>query len=266
MLVVARHLIMLVVFSAVVQTAALLNTDWRVVLNVGDQAPATRGQLPLPLSLRFSGEEVASHVDTLLSKKGSARSLMQRDATASVVTMQGEQRVPFSAVGWVEDVIDRQSSLLWWSLDFPTGARKGGAELPAGRVYCSIKRWLAADLDAKCQALDRLRSSMSQLECALEDTTTTEREGLSELLQQLNERRRLDERIVSLESELPDAEVLAVPGSKDVVVAKEGSLSVRRERAGPLGFISRLLGADDAADFEQIGTFSLRPIPAAEIV
>ena len=157
-----------------------------------------------------------------------------------------------------------------WCIVFPEGAAKGDLKLPPGRIYASTRLWQASDLDAKMLALTRLQMSMGQLEAALGEWQ--QGEGLSGLLNQLAEIRRLDERIVSLEQVLPGEEVVQVPASADdeeVVVAREGSLSVKRERRslGPAAFLSRLLSSDGdavASEYEQIGTFSLRPLSTEE--
>ena len=89
--------------------------------------------------------------------------------------------------------------------------------------------------------------------------------GLLEQLEQLRDRRRLDERIVSLQDALPDADVLAVPGADGVVVDKQGSLGVQRQGRGPLALLSKLIGDDAGGDsgIEQIGSFSLTPMASA---
>jgi len=226
--------------------ALLTNTQWKVVLNIGGD----QGSLPLPLALRFAGDDTRQ-VDGLLSRPKKLEALSQ---TSSIVTHAGEETVPVTAIGWTEDS-DRQKSLVTWCVDFPEGATRGAVRLPPGRVYCSAKLWQAADLKTKRRALGRLQASMASLEAALDEWQ--EGAGLQTLLRQLADRRRLDESIVALE-DVPDADaVQPVPGVADALIAREGALRVRRERGLAEWLASRLLsGTDD--EHIQIGTFSLR--------
>jgi len=56
--------------------------------------------------------------------------------------------------------------------------------------------------------------------------------------------------------------VLAVPGTAGTVVAQEGSLSARRQRLGMVARLASLVG-DKTAEYVQIGTFSLCPMPSS---
>ena len=234
--------------------ALLTNTDWRIMLNIGGETSAS-GILPLPLALRFAGDEIASQVDGLLKAPKRLEALSD---TASIITGDGEHTVPLSAIGWTEDVVDRKKSLVTWCVEFPDGAARAGVSLPPGRVYCSAKLWQAADFETKKRALNQLESSMADLETTLNECW--DNEGLKGLLSQLAARRRLDERIVSLEEEVPDADVVPVPGDEHTLIARKGDLSVRREPVGMAGRLACLLGGT-SAEYVQIGTFSLRPIP-----
>ena len=248
----------ILVFAVASVDALLTNTDWRVVLNIhGHEASAAT--LPLPLSLRFGGDEIMEKVDSLLQEP---RKLEALSDTASVVTKdRGEQAVPLSAIGWTEDV-DHKRSLVKWAVDFPEGATRGDAELPPGRIYASAQLWKTADLNSKRRALGRLQESMSSLEGALGEWND---DGINGLLRGLADRRRLDERIVALEAEVPSVgtEVVAVPGDPEAVIEREGVLSTRQAPNGVAGWLHQLqLCGDDAQDV-QIGTFSLRPLPAS---
>ena len=244
---------MLLLVALVGADALLTHSDWRVMLNIGG---SSQSRLPLPLDLRFVGDKITAQVDQLLHTPKRLDALVD---TAPIVTLEGEQTVPVSAIGWTEDVVDRQKSLVTWCVEFPEGATKGDVTLPPGRVYCSAQLWQAADLEAKRRALALLQQSMSSLEDALGEWR--ESEGLQGLLGQLATRRRLDERIVALEEEVPDAEVevLAVPGAAEAVIAREGHLTVRRQHLGMAERLASLLGST-SAEYVQIGTFSLRPI------
>ena len=238
------------------QAALLTNTDWKVMLNIGGEAKSSRGILPLPLSLRFAGEEITSRVDSLLHSPKRLESLA---STAKIVTREGEQAVPWNAIGWTDNSEAQEKSLVTWCVEFPEGAARGDTALPPGRVYCSAQLWKAADLDAKRRALARLQQSMTSLEITLGEWR--EGEGLRGLLDQLADRRRLDERIVALEEQVPgaDTEVLPVPGEHSAVISREGGLSVRRQHVGMAERLTSLLGGT-SAEFVQIGTFSLRPM------
>ena len=240
------------------EAALLTNTDWKVLLSIGGEAKSSQsiGILPLPLSLRFAGDEITAQVDSILHSPKRLESLA---STAKVVTREGEQAVPVQAIGWAEDDEARDKSLVTWCVEFPEGAERGALRLPPGRVYCSAQLWQAADLDTKRRALARLQQSMTSLEQALSEWR--DGEGLRGLLDQFAERRRLDERIVALEEQVPDTdtEVVPVPGAAEAVISREGGLSVRREHVGMAERLTSLLGGT-SAEFVQIGTFSLRPI------
>jgi len=243
------------VFLAVSPAALLSNTDWKVTLNIGEASSGRGRRLPLPLELRFAGEGIAAKVDGLLRAPKRLEALAD---AAAIVTTEGERSVPVSAIGWTENSVERQKSLVMWCVDFPEGAARGSAKLPPGRVYCSAQLWQAADLDAKRRALGRLQESMASLELALEGWH--DGEGLQGLLGQLADRRRLDERIAALEEEVPDAEVLPVPGA-ETVIARQGTLSARRNDHGSVaGWLSALL-VGNGAGLVQIGTFSLSAMP-----
>ena len=232
----------------------LANTNWRVMLNIESEAPKS-GFLPLPLNLRFAGDSIAQ-VDDLLRAPKRLETLTD---SALIVTQTGEHSVPVSAIGWTEDPVCRERSLVHWCVNLPEGAARGAVQLPPGRVYCSVRLWQAADLDTKRRALTQLQQSMSNLEGAIIEWCGDG--GSLSLFRQLTERRRLDERILALEEAVPDTDVLAVPGTTETVVAREGDLSMRRERAGMAARLASLLGGA-SAEYVQIGTFSLRPMPS----
>ena len=263
---------LLLILFFVSSHGGLLNTAWRVVLNVGDDAAASSNgeYLPLPVSIRFAGDEVIEQVDHLLQRQRpeKLKSLEQLGDAAPLVTVDGEEQVPFSTVAWSENAIDREKSLVTWAVEFPEGAAKGSMRLAPGRVYCSTKLWRAAGLDQKRRALRAMHDSMEDLETALESWSATE--NLGSLLDGLRDIRRLDERIEAMEERLPEGEVVLVPGqAEELVVAKRGSLTVQRRRhRGAMELLSRFIrGGKDASDrtsssyaYEQIGTFSLRPL------
>ena len=64
-------------------------------------------------------------------------------------------------------------------------------------------------------------------------------QGLSWLLSQLRDRRRLDEQIDALQESVPEGDVVAVPGVEDVVVAQQGTLAVERRERGLLARLWR---------------------------
>ena len=94
---------------------------------------------------------------------------------------------------------------------------------------------------------------MDNLEEALQS------EGLEGLWASLRERRRLDERIIALESDLPEGATLPVPGDDSLHVAQQGSINLRSR--GPIAVLRGLLGdGTNSVGLEEIGTFTLRPL------
>ena len=238
--------------------ALLTNTDWRVGLSIGDRVPSSRGRLlPLPVALRFAGDDLAVRVDRLLH---SPKRLEALTDTAPIVTMEGQRDVPVYAIGWTENPVERHKSMVTWCIEFPEGAERGAAKLPPGRVYCSAELWEAADLGAKQRALARLQESMTSLEANLSQWRGGE--GLIGLLGQLADRRRLDEKIVALEEQVPGSEVIPIPGAAGAVITRQGTLSARREGSNSIaGRLSSLVGGSSSA-FVEIGTFSLQAMPS----
>lgn len=247
----------------------LQGSTWKMTLEVGrlpgldtrmpKEWAASGARLSVPMEITFSDEPVQGS-----NPEGDLRWLVEEPACCparrllatpgSFVGAQGEVEVACSAGGWLAEPADRCGmSVLRWYLDFPTGAQRNDAILPAGRVFFRSACWDGDELSKFQSEAETVQAELDACmnAAAAADNLVQRAQAMSS---QSAETLRYHQEI--LERSLPDQRGV-LPGPGGVQLAAGGELSIKvngaRQLWGALG-----------NRYHTIGRFSLKEVDDRE--
>lgn len=243
----------------------LAGSSWRITLNVGrepgmHQMPEdwakSGARLSLPLEISFtddlvSGSDPGGDWLWTIEELACCPSRRLLATAGSFVGAQGEVNVPVHHGGWLAEPPDRCGmSVLRFYLDFPDGAQRNDAVLPAGRVFFQAACWDESDLNAFEAEAEVVQAELDELQGGGDRTVAEQveyqREGGGSQRAEV-----LGFQLEILQRSLPTCGVLS--GSGGVQLAAEGTLSVKRN------WLWNLWGALNNR-FCTIGRFSFAPL------
>ena len=168
------------------------------------------------------------------------------------MTGNHDQQVPVTAGAWawISNNAVFGAKLARFHLDFPAGAERNGADLPAGRVFFTGVGW-------QTDALEKGEAALARLEIELEATSEAVAARAAEVdhvgwagkpfklraaVLALQERERLRGRVAFHRDWLPQS-VVPGPRGSGIALSEEDFLSVKRRRAsGLLGEAYDIIG------------------------
>merc|ERR1740130_1590579 len=170
--------------------AQLQGSSWRLKLDVGreegtqmpEEWSASGARLPLSLEVCFTGDPVSGGALRWSVEEPSccpAKRLLVTSA-ATLVGADGEVSVAVGAGGWLAEPEDRCGrSTLRFYLDFPDGAERNGASIPAGRVFFNAACWDGAVLSRYEAEAEVVRAELSGSAAADAGGATRDAGGVS---------------------------------------------------------------------------------------
>ena len=230
----------------------LQGTTWKMTLDVG-RVPGTRmpkdwaasgARLAVPMEITFTEDHVSDPAGAfrwLVEEPACCPARRIAATPGSFVSVNGEETVAVGAGGWLVEPMDRCGmSVLRWYIDFPEGAQRNDASLPAGRVFFRSACWDGEMLSQSQREAEAVQAKLTaSTDAAAAASNLIER--AQAVTSQDADTLRFHQEI--LERSLPD-ERGVIEGPGGLQVAAGGDLCIK---AFPLGY-------------RTIGRFSLKAV------
>ena len=240
----------------------LAGSSMRLKLNIGrepgtkmpEQWAASGARLALPVEVTFTDEVVpGGSLRWNVEEPACCPARVLRATAGRFVGAQGEVSVQVEPGGWLAEPADRcGQEILRFYLDFPAGAVRNDASIPAGRVFFRAAMWDGEELST-------YQAERAAVQADLDAYAGAAAEGsLIERAQALTSERAetLRYHLEALDRSLPDARGV-VAGPRGVQLAASGEVCVKANG------MSNLWGALSDR-FLTIGHFSFAPSGGGE--
>ena len=231
----------------------LAGTTWSMKLNVGrepntrmPEAWAKSGARLLLSSMQVEFQDELVDGDNLplrwtVEEPACCPARRLKATAGSFVGASGEVTVAVRDGGWLAEPADRCGQrVLRFYLDFPDGAQRNDAVLPAGRVFFNTHCWDGAELATYKAEAEGVEAELDELKAG------------RLLIPGSQKADTLGYHLEILERSLPKGPVLEGPGN--VQLAADGTIAVKANS------ITNLFGMLGGNAYHQIGKFSLAPL------